>query len=141
LATGSDDHTVILWDVTDPSQPQRLGQPLRDPAPVLSVAFSPDERTLATSSDAPTSDPSTVTLRDIGERAQPRVLGQPIRGLDDSARTIAFTPAGLRLVTGGGDNAVSQWDMTDPSRPRWLGPQLTGHTNAVVAVADGRKLA
>ncbi len=49
LASGGSDHTVRLWDVTDPAHPRRLGAPLQGHAdqPVSSVAFSPDGKTLA----------------------------------------------------------------------------------------------
>ena len=51
LASGSDDGTVRLWDVTDPAHPRPLGQPLTgSTAPSVSVAFSPDGHTLATGS-------------------------------------------------------------------------------------------
>ncbi len=42
---------MILWDVTDPARPHRLGQPLTGHTDaVVSVAFAPDGRTLATAS-------------------------------------------------------------------------------------------
>ena len=51
LASGGFDGTVRLWDVTDPSRPRPLGQPLTGgTAAVVSVAFSPDGRTLASGS-------------------------------------------------------------------------------------------
>ena len=51
MATGSADHTVILWDVADPAHPRRLGAPLEGHTDaVWSVAFSPDGGTLVTGS-------------------------------------------------------------------------------------------
>jgi WD40 repeat protein len=47
LATGSGDYTVILWDLSDPARPHRVGDALTGhTATVDSVTFSPDGRTL-----------------------------------------------------------------------------------------------
>jgi WD40 repeat protein len=51
LASGSDDHTIWLWNVTDPAHPAPLGQPLQGHTDtVWSVAFSPDGHTVASGS-------------------------------------------------------------------------------------------
>ncbi len=51
LATAGADSTVLLWDITDPTRPRRLGDPLTDhTGPVMSVAFAPDGHTMATAS-------------------------------------------------------------------------------------------
>ena len=40
LATASDDQTVLLWDLTDPTRPRRLGDPLTGHTDALiGVAF------------------------------------------------------------------------------------------------------
>ncbi|MCA1696575.1 MAG: hypothetical protein LC749_18665, partial [Actinobacteria bacterium] len=52
LASGSDDQTVRLWNVTDPAHPIPLGQPLTGhTSSIFAVVFSPDGRTLASGSD------------------------------------------------------------------------------------------
>ena len=76
LATASYDQTVLLWDVTDPARPRRLGDPLTGHTDAVSaVAFAPDGRTLATASWD-----QTVLLWDVADPARPRRLGDPLTG-------------------------------------------------------------
>ncbi|MBL7490844.1 hypothetical protein I6A60_24540 [Frankia sp. AgB1.9] len=50
LATGSDDGTVRLWDVSDPTRPNPLAQPFTGHGhDVRSVALTADGHTLASS--------------------------------------------------------------------------------------------
>ncbi|MGQ0600314.1 MAG: NACHT and WD repeat domain-containing protein [Anaerolineales bacterium] len=140
LATGSSDTTVRLWDVSDPTTPQLLGDPLTGHTGlVLSVAFSPDGRTLATGSfDA------TVRLWDVSDPTAPQLLGDPLTGHTDSVRSVAFSPDGRTLATGSSDATVWLWDVSDSTAPQPLGDPLTGHTGLVLSVAfspDGRTLA
>jgi WD40 repeat protein len=58
--------------------------------------------------------------------------------------SVAFAPDGRTLATGSDDTTVILWDLTDPARPRQLGPPLTGFNgsvDSVVFVPDGRTLA
>ena len=76
LATGSFDGTAILWDLSDPTQPRRLGQPLTGhTGSVVAVAFSPDGDVLATGGV----DDAAI-LWDLSNRAQPRRVEPSLAG-------------------------------------------------------------
>jgi WD40 repeat protein len=142
LATGDgDDHTVLLWDVTDPKRPQRLGRPLTDHSDwVLAAAFSPDGHTLAT-----TSGPELI-LWDVTDPRQPRQRARrsadgPASGTDSLG--LVFTPDGRTLATTG-QNALTLWDVTDPDNPSPRGGPLVediGRLSDLAVDRDGRLLA
>jgi WD40 repeat protein len=63
-----------------------------------------------------------------------------LSGHTDAATSIAFTPDGRTLVSGGWDNTIRLWDVASRS----CTATLTGHANSVRSVAvspDGRLLA
>jgi WD40 repeat protein len=136
LATGSDDTTAALWDVSDPAGPRRLGQPLTGYTDnVREVRFSPDGRILATGGD------NTLILWDVSDPNTPRPVGRPLTRYTFG---IAFTPDGHVMATGSLNDTVTLWDVSDPALPRRLGQPLTGHTSGIRDVRfspDGRILA
>ena len=52
--------------------------------------------------------------------------------------SVAFSPGGHTLASGGSNGLVRLWDVTDPAHPRPLGQPLTGGTGAVETVAFSR---
>ncbi len=132
LASASDDHTIILWDVsTNPP----ISRTLTLTAAVKSVAFSPDGQTLASAS----SDDSTITLWDV-DTGQP--IGSPLTGHILVVNSVAFSPLnGQILASASDDGTIILWNVdTAPS----LDQTLFGHTDPVNSVAfspDGQTLA
>jgi WD40 repeat protein len=142
LASGSDDSTIILWDV---GTGQALGQPLTGhTSSVNSLAFSPDGKTLASGSGD-----NAIILWDMGTR---QTLGQPLTGHTNGVNSLAFSPDGKTLASGGcgklgplsflcQEGEIRLWDMATHQA---LGQPLTGHASLVDSVAfnpDGKTLA
>ena len=156
LASGSEDNTIILWDTTTGEHTRTLASPTGpfvEPTDTLvghtdtvySVAFSPDGRTLASSSED-----STVLLWDTTTGEHIKTLARPtgpfvgptdpLAGHTDTVYSVAFSPDGQTLASGSADNTIILWDATTGQYKQ----TLTGHKRAVYSIAfspDGQILA
>ena len=105
LAAGSDDNTVRLWDLQQPSD-----VPLREfkehQKEVSSVAFSPDGQWLASGS----SD-TTVWLRNLNQLDVKPII---FTGHTDRVTSVAFSRDGTLLASASDDKTVHLWNIEQP---------------------------
>ena len=141
LASGSEDMTIRLWNMHTGEHKRTLnGHQHR----VYSVAFSPDGKTLASGSDD-----NTIRLWNVNTGETERILtghAGEFEGVDnghssvEGVKSVAFSPDGKTLASGGGDNVIHLWDIGTGKRKM----TLVGHTHWVFSLAfspDGKTLA
>lgn len=118
------DQATILWDVREPARPRQIAH-LLDKEGVLAIRQVSDGRTLAVVRGSGTYSTPTTTA------VQPTISPTRTDGSQDAAAVGRPQPTG-----GPGDpNGARLWDLTDPRRPRRLGPGLVGHAAAVQSAA------
>jgi WD40 repeat protein len=105
---------------------------------VYAVAFSPDGRTLAT-----TSRDGSLRLWNLKNRAHPVPWGPAVAGHAGRIYWVAFSPDGRTVATANSDGTIRLWNVTSRAHPVAWGRPLTGHSGYVNSVAfspDGRLL-
>ncbi|WP_084763412.1 NACHT and WD repeat domain-containing protein, partial [[Scytonema hofmanni] UTEX B 1581] len=98
---------------------------------VISVAFSPDGKTLASGSAD-----KTIKLWDVATGK----ISQTLTGHSKWVNSVAFSPDGKTLASGSADKTIKLWDVATGK----LSQTLTGHSDGVYSVAfspDGKTLA
>jgi WD40 repeat protein len=144
LATASGDRrTVTLWDISTGEERETLPE---HRGPIWSVAYSPDGSMLAAASGVvpavaePVGDAQfgEICLWDLSGR-KPRARSRLV-GHEYGIVSVAFSPDGTTLASGGFDRAVKLWGVDEGAE--WA--TLVGHEGWVAALAyspDGAILA
>jgi WD40 repeat protein len=139
LATGADDGTVRLFDVTDPAHPRQVASASKSTSSVYTVVFSPDGTTIAAASVS-----NVVELWRVTGQHGLAAAGPDLGAMASYPIGLAFTPDGRTLAIGNADKHVYLWNVANPARPRRLGAPLSGPSGNAWAIAvspDGKTLA
>lgn len=128
IASGSDDKTIMLWDMESGKLIRKLEGHLEA---VRLVVFYPDGKTLAT-----ISNDRTIKLWDIENKKQVQTLDSNSRGIYSAA----ISPDSKMVVTGGFYNI----ELFDMSRSCPSKREIDGHIGNVYSIVfspDGKSLA
>jgi WD40 repeat protein len=123
VVSGDDAGTVRLWDARTGQEKTKF---VADNA-VMSVAFSPE--------DVHGADFVAVGRNDGAIHVLDGQTLAPVGGSfshPNSVNSVAFSPGGTRIVSGGSDNTVRVWNSTTHAP---IGGTLTGHHGGVSSVA------
>jgi WD40 repeat protein len=122
------------WDLTDPSRP-RIGGFIGTTAS-MAVAFP--NGALAAVVDAY----GKTTLWNIADADKPKTLGTPLTDHTARVDTVAFSPDGTIMATGGEDDRIFLYDVSRPASPAKYAT-LEAHRAPVTSLAfspDGRTI-
>jgi WD40 repeat protein len=99
--------------------------------PVLALAISPDEKTLAIAAG------SRVHLHDLTQPDRPR-LGS-LSGHEEAIQSLAWTPDGKTLITGG-FRQLKLWDIATFKTTSQIADGFVGNLTALALTTDGKTL-
>ena len=134
IVTASQDGKAIVWQQTDGGEYRPLTEFVKHSGPINAAEFSPDGTLVATAgADGRVLvwNPDVVQPVDIAGRIDdmpdPPAPYRELLGHQKPVCSIAFSPDGTRLASGGEDNVIRLWRVADGTEIA----QLRGHTSYV----------
>ncbi|MCA9237634.1 MAG: protein kinase, partial [Planctomycetales bacterium] len=138
IVTAGQDGKAIVWRRDATGKYQQFTDFTRHRGAVYAAQFSPDGQTVATAGydgRVLTWSPDAVQSVDIERRIDdlpdPPAPYRELAGHRGPVRTLAFSPDGAQLASGGQDNVIVLWDATTGAELK----RLRGHSSHVRAVA------
>lgn len=128
LATGSDDHTAIIWDVATGDLMHELEGHHNA---IVSIAWSPDGDTLATASFD-----GTARLWQVATGTLAYMLKGHDGAIVAAVAAVAFNPHGSMLASASFDGSVKLWEVSTGELLR----ELTGHRPVGESRSGGSKV-
>jgi len=133
LASASEDETVRLWDITNPTQPVLREEYLQGfGAAVANVEFSPDGATLAVGDFK-----GEITLWDVTDLDHLRRRGEPKVGTG-KVWGLKFSPNGDTLAVGYIDGTLQAWNVSNIDAPVSYSEPVTIHQGLSAMAFVGR---
>ena len=124
LASGSDDDTIRIWDLTWDAWKSKPVRTLHGHTHnVEAVAWSPDGTLIASGSRD-----RTVRLWNPDNGTNTAIL----RGHTSTVTSVAWSPDGMLIASGSNDDTIRLWSPTDTDAPLYV---LEGHTSNVNTLA------
>ena len=118
IVTVSQDGKAIVWQHNEPGKYEPLTEFAKHDGPIYAAQFSPDGTNIATAGHDRRVllwNPDKVQPVDIARRldhkSDPPAPYEELAQHEGPVRTLAFSPDGGQLVSGGQDNVLRVWDL------------------------------